>query len=204
MTELSRHIGPDTDVPAGDIGVGGREIGYMFGQYKRLRNEFTGVLTGKKPAWGGSLIRPEATGYGATYFMAEMLALKDESIDGKTVVISGSGNVALHAAEKCMRLGGKVVALSDSKGSIYDPAGLTEEKLAWLKDLKEVRRGRHFGVRRGTRWGDFPRRTRPLGLAVRPGISLRHTERTGWSRSPNPRGKWLQSGSRGGQYALHT
>ena len=142
MTELSRHIGPDTDVPAGDIGVGGREIGYMFGQYKRLRNEFTGVLTGKKPAWGGSLIRPEATGYGATYFMVEMLATQGESIDGKTVSISGSGNVALHAAEKCLRLGGKVIALSDSKGSIHDPAGLTEEKLAWIKDLKGVRRGR--------------------------------------------------------------
>jgi len=142
MTELSRHIGPDTDVPAGDIGVGGREIGYMFGQYKRLRNEFTGVLTGKKPAWGGSLIRPEATGYGAAYFMVEMLAMKGESIDGKTVVISGSGNVALHAAEKCLRLGGKVVAMSDSKGSIHDPAGLTEEKLAWIKDLKQVQRGR--------------------------------------------------------------
>lgn len=142
MTELSRHIGPDTDVPAGDIGVGGREIGYMFGQYKRLRNEFTGVLTGKKPAWGGSLIRPEATGYGATYFMVEMLAAHGESIDGKTVSISGSGNVALHAAEKCLRLGGKVIALSDSKGSIHDPAGLTEDKLWWIKELKEVRRGR--------------------------------------------------------------
>ena len=142
MTELARHIGPNTDVPAGDIGVGGREIGYMFGQYKRLRNEFTGVLTGKGINWGGSLIRPEATGYGAVYFAQEMLSTRGENLQGKTVVISGSGNVAQYAAEKCIQLGAKVVTLSDSKGFIHDPAGIDAEKLAWIMDLKNVRRGR--------------------------------------------------------------
>ncbi len=142
MTELQRHIGPDTDVPAGDIGVGGREIGFMFGQYKRLRNEFTGVLTGKGLNWGGSLIRPEATGYGTVYFAKEMLATKGDSFEGKTVAISGSGNVAQFACEKVTQLGGKVVTLSDSKGYIYDPAGIDAEKLAWVMELKGVRRGR--------------------------------------------------------------
>ncbi len=142
MTELSRHIGPNTDIPAGDIGVGGREIGYMFGQYKRLRNEFTGVLTGKGRNWGGSLIRPEATGYGTVYFAQEMLVTKGDSFKGKTVVISGSGNVAQYAAEKCLELGAKVVTFSDSKGFIHDPAGIDAEKLAWVMDLKNVRRGR--------------------------------------------------------------
>jgi glutamate dehydrogenase (NADP+) len=142
MTELARHIGPDTDVPAGDIGVGGREIGYMFGQYKRLRNEFTGVLTGKGRNWGGSLIRPEATGYGTVYFAAEMLKTKGNSFAGKTVCISGSGNVAQYAVEKATELGGKVVTLSDSKGFIYDPAGIDAEKLAWVMELKNVKRGR--------------------------------------------------------------
>ena len=142
MTELSRHIGPDTDVPAGDIGVGGREIGYMFGQYKRIRNEFTGVLTGKGANWGGSLIRPEATGYGTVYFAKEMLATKGDSFEGKTVAISGSGNVAQYACEKATELGGKVVSLSDSQGYIYDAAGIDAEKLAWVMDLKNVRRGR--------------------------------------------------------------
>jgi glutamate dehydrogenase (NADP+) len=142
MTELQRHIGPDTDVPAGDIGVGGREIGFMFGQYKRLRNEFTGVLTGKGLNWGGSLIRPEATGYGTVYFAKEMLATKGDSFEGKTVVISGSGNVAQFACEKVTQLGGKVVTLSDSKGHIYDPAGIDADKLAWVMALKGVRRGR--------------------------------------------------------------
>jgi glutamate dehydrogenase (NADP+) len=142
MTELARHIGPNTDVPAGDIGVGGREIGSMFGQYKRLRNEFTGVLTGKGINWGGSLIRPEATGYGAVYFAQEMLATRGENLQGKTVVISGSGNVAQYAAEKCIQLGAKVVTMSDSKGFIHDPEGITAEKLAWVMDLKNVRRGR--------------------------------------------------------------
>ncbi len=142
MTELARHIGPDTDVPAGDIGVGGREIGYMFGQYKRLRNEFTGVLTGKGRSWGGSLIRPEATGYGTVYFAQEMLKTQNEAFTGKTVVISGSGNVAQYACEKATELGAKVVTLSDSKGYIHDADGITAEKLAWIMDLKNVRRGR--------------------------------------------------------------
>ena len=142
MTELFRHIGADTDVPAGDIGVGGREIGYMFGQYKRLRNEFTGVLTGKGRNWGGSLIRPEATGYGTVYFAKEMLATKSDSFNGKIVAVSGSGNVAQFACEKATQLGGKVVTLSDSEGYIYDEAGIDAEKLAWVMDLKNNRRGR--------------------------------------------------------------
>ncbi|WMX15839.1 NADP-specific glutamate dehydrogenase [Aureispira sp. CCB-E] len=142
MTELQRHIGADTDVPAGDIGVGGREIGYLFGQYKRLRNEFTGVLTGKGINWGGSLIRPEATGYGTVYFAEEMLKTKDDSFDGKVVSISGSGNVAQYACEKATELGAKVVTLSDSKGYIYDKDGIDAEKLAWVMELKNVRRGR--------------------------------------------------------------
>jgi glutamate dehydrogenase (NADP+) len=142
MTELSRHIGPDTDVPAGDIGVGGREIGFLFGQYKRIRNEFSGVLTGKGIEWGGSLIRPEATGYGATYFAREMLATRGESISGKTVCISGSGNVAQFATEKVTELGGKVVTLSDSNGFIYDPKGIDANKLKYVMDLKNIRRGR--------------------------------------------------------------
>jgi glutamate dehydrogenase (NADP+) len=142
MTELSRHIGPNTDVPAGDIGVGGREIGYMFGQYKRIRNEFTGVLTGKGINWGGSLIRPEATGYGTVYFAAEMLNTKGDSFKGKTVSISGSGNVAQYACQKATELGAKVVTLSDSKGFIFDPNGIDAEKLAWVMDLKNKRRGR--------------------------------------------------------------
>ena len=152
MTELSRHIGANTDVPAGDIGVGGREIGYLFGQYKRLRNEFTGVLTGKGLNWGGSLIRPEATGYGTVYFAQEMLATRGDSFSGKTVAVSGSGNVAQYACEKATQLGAKVVTLSDSQGYIYDPNGITAEKLAWAMELKNVRRGRiseyadHFGV----------------------------------------------------------
>ena len=142
MTELARHIGPDTDVPAGDIGVGGREIGFLFGQYKRLRNEFTGVLTGKGLEWGGSLIRPQATGYGCVYFAQEMLATRSESFTGKTVSVSGSGNVAQYACEKATELGAKVVTLSDSNGYIYDPKGITPEKLAWAMELKNVRRGR--------------------------------------------------------------
>jgi glutamate dehydrogenase (NADP+) len=142
MTELSRHIGADTDVPAGDIGVGGREIGYMFGQYKRIRNEFTGVLTGKAKNWGGSLIRPEATGYGTVYFAKEMLATKNESFKAKIVAISGSGNVAQYACEKATELGGKVVTLSDSKGYIYDEDGIDAAKLAFVMELKNERRGR--------------------------------------------------------------
>jgi glutamate dehydrogenase/leucine dehydrogenase len=142
MSELFRHIGADTDVPAGDIGVGGREIGYLFGQYKRLKNEFTGVLTGKGLEWGGSLIRPEATGYGVTYFTEEMLATRGESVKGKTVCISGSGNVAQFAAEKVTELGGKVVTLSDSNGFVYDPRGIDAEKLKFVIELKNIRRGR--------------------------------------------------------------
>jgi glutamate dehydrogenase/leucine dehydrogenase len=142
MTELCKHIGADTDVPAGDIGVGGREIGFMFGQYKRVRNEFVGVLTGKGLEWGGSLIRPEATGYGQVYFAAEMLSTINESFKGKTVVVSGSGNVAQYATEKATQLGGKVVTLSDSNGYIYDKNGIDAAKLAWVMELKNVKRGR--------------------------------------------------------------
>ncbi len=142
MSELFRHIGPDTDVPAGDIGVGGREIGYLFGQYKKLRNEFTGVLTGKGLNWGGSLIRPEATGYGCVYFAAEMLGTRGQTLEGKKCLVSGSGNVAQYTVEKILDLGGKPVTLSDSNGYIYDEAGITKEKLAFVMDLKNVRRGR--------------------------------------------------------------
>lgn len=142
MTELCRHIGPNTDIPAGDIGVGGREIGYMYGQYKRIRNEFTGVLTGKGREWGGSLIRPEATGYGTTYFAEYMLNTRGDSLKGKVVCISGSGNVAQYACEKVTDMGGKVVTLSDSSGFIYDPAGIDAEKLAFVMHLKNVKRGR--------------------------------------------------------------
>lgn len=152
MSELWRHIGPRTDVPAGDIGVGGREIGYMFGQYKRLSNEFSGILTGKGPGWGGSLIRPEATGYGAVYFAEEMLKVKDDSLYQKSCLVSGSGNVAQYAVENINRIGGRAVTLSDSGGFIHDKDGVDDEKLAWVMELKNVRRGRiseyaeHFGV----------------------------------------------------------
>ena len=142
MTELYRHIGPDTDVPAGDIGVGGREIGYLFGQYKRIRNEFTGVLTGKGLNWGGSLIRPEATGYGCVYFAEEMLKKVGDSFDGKQVAVSGSGNVAQYATEKATELGAKVITLSDSSGTIHDQNGIDGDKLSWVMDLKNNRRGR--------------------------------------------------------------
>jgi len=142
MSELFRHIGPDTDVPAGDIGVGGREIGYLFGQYRKLRNEFTGVLTGKGLNWGGSLIRPEATGYGAAYFAAEMLATRGQTLEGKTCIVSGSGNVAQYTIEKVLQLGGKCVTVSDSNGYVYDPEGIDRKKLDFLMELKNVRRGR--------------------------------------------------------------
>ncbi|HNV24138.1 MAG TPA: NADP-specific glutamate dehydrogenase, partial [Candidatus Omnitrophota bacterium] len=142
MTELQRHIGPNTDVPAGDIGVGGREIGFMFGQYKRLRNEFTGVLTGKSLNWGGSLIRPEATGYGCVYFVQEMLKTRNESFKGKVCVVSGSGNVAQYTVEKLLELGAKVVTLSDSSGFIYDEKGIDSKKLKFVMELKNVKRGR--------------------------------------------------------------
>jgi len=142
MSELFRHIGPNTDVPAGDIGVGGREIGFLFGQYKKLKNEFTGVLTGKGLNWGGSLIRPEATGYGAVYFAAEMLGTKKQTLEGKTCLVSGSGNVAQYTVEKILDLGGKVLTLSDSNGYIYDEEGINKEKLNFIMELKNVRRGR--------------------------------------------------------------
>ncbi len=142
MTELFRHIGPNRDIPAGDIGVGSREIGYMFGQYKRLKNEFTGVLTGKGVSWGGSLIRPEATGYGVVYFTQEMLESKNDGLKDKKVVISGSGNVAQYAAEKCLQLGAKIYTMSDSSGYIFDPEGINLEKLAFIMDLKNIKRGR--------------------------------------------------------------
>ena len=142
MTELYRYIGPNTDVPAGDIGVGGREIGYMFGQYKKLKKEFTGVLTGKGLSWGGSLIRPEATGYGTVYFAENMLNHVSNSIKGKTVIISGSGNVAQYAAEKCIQLSAKVISMSDSSGTIYDSNGIDTEKLNFIMDLKNIKRGR--------------------------------------------------------------
>ena len=164
MRELHRHIGEDTDVPAGDIGVGSREIGFLFGQYMRLANRFTGVLTGKGLAFGGSLVRVEATGYGAVYFMQNMLATQNEDIAGKVATVSGSGNVALYCIEKLNELGATVVTASDSSGYIYDPNGINEERLAWLKDLKEVRRGRireyadHFGC-------DFHEGERPWGVA---------------------------------------
>ena len=142
MTELCRHIGPRTDVPAGDIGVGGREIGFLFGQYKRIRNEFSGVLTGKGLNWGGSLIRPEATGYGCVYFAQRILENIGDTIKGKNCIISGSGNVAQYATEKIIEMGGKVLTMSDSSGFIYDKSGITNEKLKWIKELKGVRRGR--------------------------------------------------------------
>ncbi len=163
MMELFRHIGPDTDVPAGDIGVGKREIGYLFGMYKKLTNEFTGVLTGKALSWGGSLIRPEATGYGAVYFAEEMLKTRKMDIEGKTVVVSGSGNVSQYAIEKVNMLGGKVVTISDSDGFIYDPNGIKGEKWEYLMELKNVRRGRvkeyadEFGV-------EFHQGKRPWGV----------------------------------------
>jgi glutamate dehydrogenase (NADP+) len=142
MAELFRHIGPDTDVPAGDIGVGAREIGYLFGMYKKLSNEFTGVLTGKSLGWGGSLIRPEATGYGSVYFAAEMLATQNQTLEGKTCLVSGSGNVAQYTVEKIIELGGKVVTLSDSSGYIYDEEGIDSDKLSFVKRLKNIKRGR--------------------------------------------------------------
>ncbi len=165
MTELQRHIGPDTDVPAGDIGVGGREIGYMFGQYKRLRNEFTGVLTGKSLNWGGSLIRPEATGYGTVYFAQNMLATKGEALEGKTCLVSGSGNVAQYTVEKLNELGAKPVTLSDSAGFIHDPEGITAEKLAWVMDLKNNRRGRIEEYAKQFSSATFYAGQRPWGVA---------------------------------------
>jgi glutamate dehydrogenase/leucine dehydrogenase len=163
MMELSRHIGPDTDVPAGDIGVGGREIGYLFGQYKKLRNEFTGVLTGKGINWSGSRIREEATGYGLLYFVEEMMRTRSNSVTGKTVVISGSGNVAQFAIEKALVMGAKVVTVSDSDGFAYDARGFDAEKLAFLKELKNVRRGRIREFAKQFHWQYFEKQ-RPWGM----------------------------------------
>ena len=209
MSELYRHIGPDTDVPAGDIGVGGREIGYLFGQYKRLANEFTGVLTGKGLNWGGSLIRPEATGYGCIYFAAEMLATRGETLEGKTCLVSGSGNVAQYAIEKILELGGKPVSASDSNGFIYDEAGITREKLAFLKELKNVRRGRikeyaeKFPERRLHRLRPACRPFPPVGHQGRLRLPLRHPERDQREGRPEPAQERRLSGGRRGQHAHH-
>lgn len=165
MTELFRHIGPNRDIPAGDIGVGGREIGYMFGQYKRLKNEFTGVLTGKGISWGGSLIRPEATGYGAVYFAQNMLLTKDESFEGKKVIISGSGNVAQYAAEKATQLGAKVLTLSDSSGFIHDPDGIDQEKLKHIMELKNIKRERIDKYTEKYTSASFHKGEKPWGVA---------------------------------------
>jgi len=164
MSELFRHIGPDTDVPAGDIGVGGREIGYLFGQYKKLANRFCGVLTGKGLNFGGSLIRSEATGYGAVYFAEEMLATRDDSVEGKVAAISGSGNVAQYTTEKLLQLGAKVITMSDSGGTIVDKSGIDEEKLAWVMDLKNVRRGRIRQYAEHFRGAEFYPDRRPWGV----------------------------------------
>ena len=164
MTELYRHVGADVDVPAGDIGVGGREIGYMFGQYKRITNQFTGVLTGKGLEYGGSLIRPEATGYGAVYFLANMLKTKGQDLSGKTAVISGSGNVATHAAEKITQLGGKVLTLSDSGGFIHDPDGISQERIDWVKVHKTKRRGRIEDYVKEFRGASFTAGSTPWGV----------------------------------------
>ncbi len=164
MTELFRHIGPNTDIPAGDIGVGGREIGYLFGQYKRLKNEFTGVLTGKGVSWGGSLIRPEATGYGTVYFAEDMLNHIGDSIQGKTVTISGSGNVGQYAAEKCIQLGAKVVTMSDSSGYIYDKDGIDEKKLAHIMDIKNNKRGRISDYLKKYPKAEFKKNKNPWGV----------------------------------------
>jgi glutamate dehydrogenase (NADP+) len=163
MTELSKHIGPDTDVPAGDIGVGGREIGFLYGQYKRLRNEFTGVLTGKALNWGGSLIRPEATGYGTVYFAQEMLKTRKDTLKGKTCVVSGSGNVAQYTVEKLNQLGAKVVTLSDSAGFVHDAKGITDEKLKFVMELKNIKRGRikEYAAKYGV---DYHEGRRPWGI----------------------------------------
>ena len=164
MMELFRHIGPNTDIPAGDIGVGGREIGFLFGMYKKLRNEFTGVLTGKGRNWGGSLIRPEATGYGQVYFAQEMLKVRGDSLEGKVCTVSGSGNVAQYATEKCLDLGARVVTLSDSGGTIHDPDGIDREKLAWVMELKNVKRGRIKEYTKEFKSAEYIEGKRPWGV----------------------------------------
>jgi glutamate dehydrogenase (NADP+) len=164
MTELFRHVGPHTDVPAGDIGVGGREIGYLFGQYKRLANEFTGVLTGKGLSWGGSLIRPEATGYGAVYFAQEMLKTRNETVEGKVCTVSGAGNAAQFTVEKLIECGAKPITMSDSSGFIYDKNGIDEEKLAWVKSIKNIRRGRIGEYAKKFRGSKYVAGQRPWGI----------------------------------------
>jgi glutamate dehydrogenase (NADP+) len=191
MTELFRHIGPNRDIPAGDIGVGGREIGYMFGQYKRLKNEFTGVLTGKGITWGGSLIRPEATGYGAVYFAENMLQTRGDSLENKEVVISGSGNVAQYAAEKCIQLGAKVRTLSDSSGHIFDPDGIDAEKLAFVMDLKNNKRGRIGEYVKSLPKSVFPQRRAPMGGSLQHCTSMCYTKRTRRSRCQNIDFQWV-------------
>lgn len=202
MTELQRHIGQDTDIPAGDIGVGGREIGYLFGQYKRLRDEFTGTLTGKGRDWGGSPLRPEATGYGVCYFAEEMLATRNERFEGKTVCISGSGNVAQYACQKATALGAKVVTLSDSSGCIHDPEGITPEKLDYVMELKNVFRGRirEYADRYPT--ATYHPGERPWGREVRHRPAVRHAERTRRRGRAAARGQRLHVCGRRGQHAL--
>ena len=202
MTELCRHIGADTDVPAGDIGVGGREIGFMFGQYKRIRNRFEGVLTGKGLNWGGSLIRPEATGYGCVYFAQNMLATRNDSFEGKRVAISGSGNVAQYAAEKCLELGAKVVTLSDSSGFVVIEDGLTKEMWDELMDLKNVRRGRIRELADKFPGVTYPRGHRRLERHVRDRPAVRDPERARRQRRQDAPGQRLLRGLRGRQHAV--
>ena len=203
MTELQRHVGQDTDVPAGDIGVGGREIGFLFGQYKRLRNEFTGTLTGKGLGWGGSPLRPEATGYGVCYFAQEMLAAKGESFKGKTVAISGSGNVAQYAAQKATLLGGKVVTLSDSSGYIYDPEGIDAEKLEYVLELKNIFRGPHQRICRATHGSHLLRRPASLERQMRYRTAVRNPERSERRGGENAGRQRLHLRRGGGQHAFH-
>jgi glutamate dehydrogenase/leucine dehydrogenase len=206
MTELQRHIGADTDVPAGDIGVGGREIGFLFGQYKRLRNEFTGILTGKGLNWGGSLIRPEATGYGCVYYAEEMLKSRKETLEGKVCLVSGSGNVAQYTVEKLLDLGAKPVTMSDSNGIIYDPEGIDREKLAWVMELKNAQHQRlrqavQEGHLRSHRWADGSQPA--LGAAGRLRLPQRNPERDQPDRRRQPDQERSEGCGRGRQYAEH-
>ena len=201
MTELYRHVGADVDVPAGDIGVGAREIGYMFGQYKRITNQFTGVLTGKGIEYGGSLIRPEATGYGAVYFLHNMLKTKGQDLTGKNAVISGSGNVATHAAEKVTQLGGKVLTLSDSAGFIHDPDGIDQARINWVKEHKTRRRGRISDYVKEFKSATFHEGQDTLGRALRRGAALRDPERTARRGCAHADQKWLHRGLGRGEHA---
>ena len=202
MTELSRHIGDDVDIPAGDIGVGAREVSYLFGQYKRVNNRFTGTITGKGLAFGGSLVRTEATGYGCVYFTNHMLENKSDGLEGKICSVSGSGNVALYTVEKALDLGAKVVTMSDSSGFIYDPDGIDAEKLTFLKELKEVRRGRISEVRRDVRVR-VPRTPQPVERAVSGGVPVRDPERNRRAGRRDVDQERNHRGWRGGQHALH-